>query len=205
MLSRSVFAGYAINNTVHLDLDRTNVYAVQDGGGRCTPSRSSVSESTPQEGFHGKDSFDHGSEQRHRLRGSPPVGTRGLTVLLGARDVSRGEEAANKLLGEGLDVRFVAVDLNRASESAVVLAKQIGEEFRRLDVLVNNAAIFAQEDGHLQSPSLMLTGRDRGGFPKEPASALKINRSRCGFTHKSEVDCSTLQQLTAHAYPKTLK
>jgi len=82
------------------------------------------------------------------------LGRAGFTVLMGARDVSRGEEAAKKLRGEGLDVRFVAADLNRASESAVALAKQIGEEFGHLDVLVNNAGIFAQEDGHASDVSL---------------------------------------------------
>ncbi|MGI4831790.1 MAG: SDR family oxidoreductase [Janthinobacterium lividum] len=76
------------------------------------------------------------------------LGRAGFTVLLGARDASRGEEAAGKLCGEGLDVRFVAADLNHAVESGVALAKQIGEEFGHLDVLVNNAGIFDRGDGH---------------------------------------------------------
>jgi NAD(P)-dependent dehydrogenase (short-subunit alcohol dehydrogenase family) len=76
------------------------------------------------------------------------LGRAGFTVLLGARDASRGEEAAGKLRGEGLDVRYVSADLNRASESGAALARQIGEEFGHLDVLVNNAAIFDREDGH---------------------------------------------------------
>ena len=76
------------------------------------------------------------------------LGRAGFTVLLGARDASRGQEAASKLSGEGLDVRFVTADLNHASESAAALAKQITAEFGHLDVLVNNAAIFAQGDGH---------------------------------------------------------
>ncbi len=68
-------------------------------------------------------------------------------VLLGARDASRGEEAASKLRQEGLDVRFVAADLNQA-ESGAALAKQIGDEFGHLDVLVNNAGIFEKDDGN---------------------------------------------------------
>ena len=71
----------------------------------------------------------------------------GLTVLLGARDPARGKNAAGKLQGEGLDVRFVAADLDRAAESGVALAKQIGEEFGHLDVLVNNAGVWDGEDG----------------------------------------------------------
>jgi len=75
----------------------------------------------------------------------------GFTVLLGARDTARGEEAAKKLRGEGLDVRFVKADLNQAVESGTALAKQIGEEFGHLDVLVNNAGIADREDGPASS------------------------------------------------------
>jgi NAD(P)-dependent dehydrogenase (short-subunit alcohol dehydrogenase family) len=64
----------------------------------------------------------------------------GFTVLLGARDAARGEEAATKLRKEGLDVRFVSMDLNHVAESGAALAKQISEEFGHLDVLINNAA-----------------------------------------------------------------
>ena len=75
----------------------------------------------------------------------------GFTVLLGARDTARGEEAAKKLRGEGLDVRFVKADLNQAVESGTALARQIGEEFGHLDVLVNNAGIADREDGPASS------------------------------------------------------
>ena len=76
------------------------------------------------------------------------LGRAGFTVLLGARDTARGEDAANKLCGEGLDVRFIAADLNHGADSGASVARQIGAEFGHLDVLVNNAAIFDKEDGH---------------------------------------------------------
>ena len=82
---------------------------------------------------------------------SRQLGRAGFTVLLGARDTARGEEAAKKLRGEGLDVRFVKADLNQAVESGTALAKQIGEEFGHLDVLVNNAGIADREDGPASS------------------------------------------------------
>ena len=82
------------------------------------------------------------------------LGRAGFTVLLGARDVSKGEQAASKLQGEGLDVHFVLADLNQASESSVALAKKIGEEFGHLDVLINNAGIALPEDGHASDASI---------------------------------------------------
>ena len=82
------------------------------------------------------------------------LGRAGFTVLLGARDKQRGEDAATQLRSEGLDVRFVAADLNDGATSGAALARQIGEEFGHLDVLVNNAAIFDTGDGHASDISL---------------------------------------------------
>jgi NAD(P)-dependent dehydrogenase (short-subunit alcohol dehydrogenase family) len=62
----------------------------------------------------------------------------GHTVLLGARDAARGEEAAASLRADGLDVRFLAID---PTDDATVAAavKAVETNFGRLDVLVNNA------------------------------------------------------------------
>lgn len=74
------------------------------------------------------------------------LGTAGLTVYLGARDEGRGRAAEEALKGEGLDVRFVRLDL--ADERSMLDAEaQIDRDFGRLDVLVNNAGIVQQGDG----------------------------------------------------------
>lgn len=64
----------------------------------------------------------------------------GYTVLLGSRDLAKGERAAASLAGEGLSV--TAVQLNVADEASVNrCAAEVETAFGRLDVLVNNAAI----------------------------------------------------------------
>ncbi len=63
----------------------------------------------------------------------------GYTVLLGARDVGRGETAAAELEGEG-DIRPIAVDVT-SEASITAAAARIRKELGRLDVLVNNAGI----------------------------------------------------------------
>ena len=74
------------------------------------------------------------------------LGQAGMIVMLGARDAARGEAASAALMAEGLDVRFVLIDLDRRDtirDAAAALDTAHG----RLDVLVNNAGIVAQGDG----------------------------------------------------------
>lgn len=66
----------------------------------------------------------------------------GMSVWMGARDRSRGEEAVAILRQEGLDVRLLELDVaDEASvqNAAAVLAHELGS----LDVLVNNAGILS--------------------------------------------------------------
>ena len=70
----------------------------------------------------------------------------GMTVWLGARNVGLGDAAAATLRGDGLDVRFVELDLDRPATIADA-ASTIGAAHGGLDVLVNNAGIADPEDG----------------------------------------------------------
>src|SRR5215469_772446 len=64
----------------------------------------------------------------------------GVKVLLGARNAARGEEAAAKLRAEGLDVEFIALDLDDPASYAAA-AGQIEQRFGKLDILINNAGV----------------------------------------------------------------
>jgi NAD(P)-dependent dehydrogenase (short-subunit alcohol dehydrogenase family) len=65
---------------------------------------------------------------------------KGATVLLGSRGDAAGEAAANILQSEGLDVRFIRIDVTDP-ESVATAALRIGADWGHLDILVNNAAI----------------------------------------------------------------
>lgn len=68
------------------------------------------------------------------------LGSRGITVLVGARDEARGHNAEDVLRSEGIDARFICLDVTREG-AAGNAAKWIDAEFGRLDILVNNAGI----------------------------------------------------------------
>jgi NAD(P)-dependent dehydrogenase (short-subunit alcohol dehydrogenase family) len=71
----------------------------------------------------------------------------GCIVLLGARNVERGQEAVRQLKKAGRDgVHFLAIDVTR-QETITAAAKQIESEYGRLDILMNNAGINLRGDG----------------------------------------------------------
>lgn len=65
---------------------------------------------------------------------------RKMAVILGARDLEKGEAASQELAG--LDVRARTIGVTDPW-SVKRLADEVDGEFGRLDVLVNNAAVFA--------------------------------------------------------------
>ncbi len=67
---------------------------------------------------------------------------RGMTVVIGAREAAKGEAAVEELTSEGLEARAVILDVADGA-SVGRLAAEIESGFGRLDVLVNNAAAFA--------------------------------------------------------------
>ncbi|GDY32097.1 SDR family oxidoreductase [Gandjariella thermophila] len=68
------------------------------------------------------------------------LGQLGITVLASARDETRGAAAVAELAGEGLDARFVRLDVTD-ERSVAEAAELISADFGRLDILVNNAGI----------------------------------------------------------------
>lgn len=69
----------------------------------------------------------------------------GFRVWLGARDAARGTRAAKELQAEGLDVRWLEIDVT-SDASVAAAARTVGNESSRLEVLVNNAGVAMNYD-----------------------------------------------------------
>ena len=76
----------------------------------------------------------------------------GATVIIGARDLTRGRAAADNLAAHGLTVETIRIDLNDI-DSISAAAETIRDRHGRLDILVNNAGIVDAEDGPPTSAS----------------------------------------------------
>ena len=87
------------------------------------------------------------------------LGRLGCTVLIGARDEQRGEDAAKQLQTEGLDARFVRLDVtDHRARGAVRLDLQLGiDDFARepLDVAHHVRAGAGQPDVSGVDPDLV--------------------------------------------------
>lgn len=75
------------------------------------------------------------------------LGLLGYTVVLTARDEEAGAAAAKELAAAGCDARTVRLEVTNPDDIAE-LVKYLEKHFSRLDVLVNNAGIALEWDGH---------------------------------------------------------
>jgi NAD(P)-dependent dehydrogenase (short-subunit alcohol dehydrogenase family) len=69
----------------------------------------------------------------------------GVKVILTARDPNKGEKVASDFKAAGLDIVFHALDVT-LEESMKSLAVYVEQEFGKLDILVNNAALGGGEN-----------------------------------------------------------
>jgi NAD(P)-dependent dehydrogenase (short-subunit alcohol dehydrogenase family) len=68
------------------------------------------------------------------------LGKLGITVLVGARDLEKGEKAVAELKKDGVDARAVKLDVDNSGDYEAV-AKLIEKDYGVLDILINNAGI----------------------------------------------------------------
>ena len=90
---------------------------------------------------------------------SRQLARKGIHVLIGSRDPTRGSEAMNVLLSEDLPVSCVQIDVtNQDSIDAAV--SEVTARHGRLDILVNNSGVFEREP----RPSELTLDRIRQNF-----------------------------------------
>jgi NAD(P)-dependent dehydrogenase (short-subunit alcohol dehydrogenase family) len=82
----------------------------------------------------------------------------GITVLLTSRDPTKGEVAAKQLIDKGLNVIFYQLDVSDRSNIKDIFTK-IENQFGRLDILINNAAILYDKDQSTMNADLELVNK----------------------------------------------
>jgi NAD(P)-dependent dehydrogenase (short-subunit alcohol dehydrogenase family) len=78
-----------------------------------------------------------GANQGIGLQIARELAARGLSVLVGSRDIAKGEAAARTIAGDARALQLDVTDRRSIAHAAARIRRELG----RLDVLVNNAAI----------------------------------------------------------------
>ena len=71
------------------------------------------------------------------------LGQSGVHVIVGARSLARGEEAADRLRRDGVDAEPLHIDVNSPA-NVQQAAEQVEQDHGRIDILVNNAGILPE-------------------------------------------------------------
>jgi NAD(P)-dependent dehydrogenase (short-subunit alcohol dehydrogenase family) len=130
----------------------------------------------------------------------------GMTVMIGARDPRRGEEAGAALRAAGGDAHAVTLDV---TDPATVqeAAKQVEERFGYLDVLINNAGItgsgqVSPEDAHDQVPSTVDLDMVRAVFETNVFGVIAVTNAMLPLLRRSPAP--RIVNVSSHAASLTL-
>ena len=115
----------------------------------------------------------------------------GLSVLIGARDIERGEQAAADLAAAGATVRALCLDVTD-SAGVTRAAEQIAHEFGVLDVLINNAGItgsgsVAPQEAHDQVPSTVEVAMVQAVFETNVFGVIRVTNAMLPLLRRSPV------------------
>jgi NAD(P)-dependent dehydrogenase (short-subunit alcohol dehydrogenase family) len=131
------------------------------------------------------------------------LGHKGITVLVGARDAKKGEEAAEKLRQEKIEAHPLTIDV--ADEASIrKAAKQVESDYGRLDILVNNAGIMVDDQDKKVSEQSLETWRKT--FETNFFGLIATTQAFLPLLRKSDAGrivnlSSILGSITLHAKP----
>ncbi len=130
----------------------------------------------------------------------------GMTVLIGARDPQRGEEAAAVLRAAGGDAHAVILDVTDPA-TVQAAATQVEERFGHLDVLINNAGItgsgqVSPADAHDQVPSSVDLDMVRAVFETNLFGVIAVTNAMLPLLRRSPAP--RIVNVSSHAASLTI-
>jgi len=131
------------------------------------------------------------------------LGNRDILVIVGARDLKKAEAATATLQKEGIEARALNLDVNN-SESIRKAVDQVGRDFGRLDILINNAGVMLDDENKKVSEQSLEIWRKT--FDTNVFGLIATTQAFLPLLRKSEAGrivnlSSILGSITFHATP----
>ena len=135
------------------------------------------------------------------------LGQKGITVVVGARQLRAAEETATKLKAEGIDAHGIQLDVTRADDRSSA-AQYLAQHFGKLDILINNAGIGSKDGIMVKRTSETPEEELQSIFGTNLFSVVHITRELLPLLKKSAAGrivnlSSILGSLTLHADPQS--
>jgi len=133
------------------------------------------------------------------------LGQLGITVVIGTRDLAKGQAAAEALKQEGIDAHAIQFDVLKPADIQAAVSK-IEREYGVLDILINNAAILTEVLG--TNTALTVSDQDlRRTFDSNFFAVIDVTNAFLPLLRKSAAGrivnvSSIVGSLTTHTSPE---
>lgn len=141
------------------------------------------------------------------LEAARQLASGGFTVILGARDLEKGEAAAQSLRESGFDAHAVQLEVSDP-QSVERAAREVGGRFGHLDALINNAGVFPEFAAGAFSPSHLSLDDFKRTYETNVFGSFSVLKAFLPLLQRSEAPrvvnvSSTLGSLSDQSNPES--
>jgi NAD(P)-dependent dehydrogenase (short-subunit alcohol dehydrogenase family) len=154
-----------------------------------------------------KVAFITGGNRGIGLETARQLAKQGVKVVIGSRDLAKGEAAAEKLRAEGADVEAIRFDITKPADYKEAY-NYFDKKFGRLDILINNAGVSREPFGVPNNASSVSQAILRETFDTNFFGTIELTQALLPLIKKAPEGrivnlSSILGSLTLHADPKS--
>jgi len=135
------------------------------------------------------------------------LGELGITVVIGSRDLKKGQQAASELVAKGIQAEAIAYNADSAT-SASAAYDYLNTRYGKLDILVNNAGILVEPLVGGNNSSSVTTDVLKKTFQTNLFAVIELTQTLLPLIKKSPAGrivnlSSILASLTLHSMPNS--
>lgn len=135
------------------------------------------------------------------------LGALGIAVVIGARDISKGETAAKQLQALGYKAEAIHYDANQ-TQSADIVFEHLNKHYGKLDILVNNAGINLEQLMGSDNSSTVSLDTIQQTFHSNLFAVIELTQKLLPLLKKAPAGrivnlSSILASLTLHSMPNS--